>query len=433
MAIIVEVTGREILDSRGNPTVEVEVFLESGFSGRASVPSGASTGKHEALELRDNDPKRYLGKGVQKAVRNINRVIAPKLLEMDVLDQKAIDTAMLQWDGTPNKTRLGANAILAVSLACAKAAASHLGLPFYQHLGGLSAARLPLPMMNILNGGAHADNNVDLQECMIIPVGAKNFKEALRMGAEVFHHLKSILKQKGYKTSVGDEGGFAPDLRSNEEAFSLILEAVRKSGYQPGREIALGIDAAATEFYRKRAYFLKAEKKSKRTSAEMIDYYEALIKKFPIVSVEDGLAEDDWEGWRTMTARLGKKIQLIGDDIFVTNPDRLMKGIREGVGNAILIKLNQIGTLTETLEVIEIAKKGGYRTVISHRSGETEDTTISDLAVGTNAGQIKTGAPSRTDRVAKYNQLLRIEEELGSRAAFAPPLRWGPTFSSRPT
>ena len=420
MAIIVEVTGREILDSRGNPTVEAEVFLESGFSGRASVPSGASTGKHEALELRDNDPKRYLGKGVRKAVRNINRVMAPKLLGMDVLDQKAIDTAMLQWDGTPHKTRLGANAILAVSLACAKAAASHLGLPFYQHLGGLSAARLPLPMMNILNGGAHADNNVDLQECMIIPVGAKNFKEALRMGAEVFHHLKSILKEKGYKTSVGDEGGFAPDLRSNEEAFSLILEAVRKSGYQPGREIALGIDAAATEFYRKKAYFLKTEKKSKRTSAEMIDYYEALIKKFPIVSVEDGLAEDDWEGWRTMTARLGKKIQLVGDDIFVTNPDRLMKGIREGVGNAILIKLNQIGTLTETLEVIEIAKKAGYRTVISHRSGETEDTTISDLAVGTNAGQIKTGAPSRTDRVAKYNQLLRIEEELGSRAAFAP-------------
>jgi enolase len=433
MAIIVEVTGREILDSRGNPTVEAEVFLESGFSGRASVPSGASTGKHEALELRDNDPKRYLGKGVRKAVRNINRVMAPKLLGMDVLDQKAIDTAMLQWDGTPNKTRLGANAILAVSLACAKAAASHLGLPFYQHLGGLSAARLPLPMMNILNGGAHADNNVDLQECMIIPVGAKNFKEALRMGVEVFHHLKSILKQKGYKTSVGDEGGFAPDLRSNEEAFSLILQAIRKSGYQPGREIALGIDAAATEFYRKRAYFLKAEKKSKRTSAEMIDYYEALIKKFPIVSVEDGLAEDDWEGWRTMTARLGKKIQLVGDDLFVTNPDRLMKGIREGVGNAILIKLNQIGTLTETLEVIEIAKKAGYRTVISHRSGETEDTTISDLAVGTNAGQIKTGAPSRTDRVAKYNQLLRIEEELGNRAAFASPLRWGPTLSSRPT
>jgi enolase len=426
MAIIAEVIGREILDSRGNPTVEVEVFLESGFSGRASVPSGASTGKHEALELRDKDPKRYLGKGVQKAVQNIHRVMAPKLLGMNALDQKAIDTAMLHWDGTPNKIRLGANAILGVSLACAKAAANHLGLPLYQHLGGLSATRLPLPMMNILNGGVHADNNLDLQECMIIPMGAKSFKEALRMGVEVFHHLKTILKVKGYKTSVGDEGGFAPDLRSNEEAFSLILEAIRKSGYQPGREVALGIDAAATEFYRNGAYFLKAEKKSKKTSSEMIDFYESLTKKFPIVSIEDGLAEDDWKGWKAMTARLGKKIQLIGDDIFVTNPNRLLRGIREGVGNAILIKLNQIGTLTETLEVIEIAKKANYRTIISHRSGETEDTTISDLAVGTKSGQIKTGAPSRTDRVAKYNQLLRIEEELGRRATFEPPLRWLP-------
>ena len=426
MAIIVEVTAREILDSRGNPTIEVEVFLESGHRGRASVPSGASTGKHEALELRDKDPKRYLGKGVQKAVQNIHRVMAPKLVGMDVLDQKAIDTAMLQWDGTPNKIRLGANAILGVSLACTKAAANHLGISLYQHLGGLSATRLPLPMMNILNGGAHADNNLDLQECMILPVGAKSFKEALRMGTEVFHYLKTILKGKGYKTSVGDEGGFAPDLRSNEEAFSLILEAIRKSGYQPGKEVALGIDAAATEFYRNRAYFLKAEKKSKRTSTEMIDFYEALIKKFPIVSIEDGLAEDDWKGWKTMTARLGKKIQLVGDDLFVTNPNRLMRGIREKVANAILIKLNQIGTLTETLQVIEIAKKAGYRTIISHRSGETEDTTISDLAVGTHAGQIKTGAPSRTDRVAKYNQLLRIEEELGSRATYAPPLRWKP-------
>jgi enolase len=426
MGIIVEVTGREILDSRGNPTVEVEVFLESGFSGRASVPSGASTGKHEVLELRDKDPKRYLGRGVQKAVQNINRVMAPKLLGMNALDQKAIDTAMLQWDGTPNKIRLGANAILGVSLACARVAANFSGLPLYRHLGGLSATQLPLPMMNILNGGVHADNNVDLQECMIIPVGARSFKEGLRMGVEVFHHLKAILKGKGYKTSVGDEGGFAPDLRSNEEAFSLILEAIRKSGYQPGKELALGIDAAATEFYRNKAYFLKAEKKSKRTSAEMIDYYEALIKKFPIVSIEDGLAEDDWKGWKAMTARLGGKIQLVGDDLFVTDPNRLMKGIREGVGNAILIKLNQIGTLTETLEVIEIGKKAGYRTVISHRSGETEDTTISDLAVGTNAGQIKTGAPSRTDRVAKYNQLLRIEEELGRRATYTPPFRWKP-------
>jgi enolase len=424
MPIIVEVTGREILDSRGNPTVEVEISLESGYRGRASVPSGASTGKHEALELRDKNPKRYLGKGVQKAVQNIHRVMAPKLLGMDVLDQKAIDTAMLQWDGTPNKSRLGANAILGVSLACAKAAANHLGLPLYQHLGGLSATELPLPMMNILNGGAHADNNLDLQECMIIPAGAKSFKEALRMGVEVFHSLKAILNSRGYKTSVGDEGGFAPDLRSNEEAFSLIVEAIRKSDYQPGKEVALGIDAAATEFYQNRAYLLKAEKKSKRTSAEMVDYYEALIKKFPIISIEDGLAEDDWKGWKAMTARLGKKIQLVGDDLFVTNPNRLMKGIREGVGNAILVKLNQIGTLTETLDVIEVAKRAGYRTVISHRSGETEDTTISDLAVGTHAGQIKTGAPSRTDRVAKYNQLLRIEEELGNRATYAPPLRW---------
>jgi enolase len=432
MAIIVDVKGREILDSRGNPTVEVEVFLENGFSGRASVPSGASTGKHEALELRDKDPKRYLGKGVQKAVQNIHSVMARKLLGMDVFDQQGIDTAMLQWDGTPNKSRLGANAILGVSLACAKAAANDVGLPLYQHLGGLTATHLPLPMMNILNGGAHADNNVDLQECMILPVRAKSFKEGLRMGVEVFHHLKAILKTKGYKTSVGDEGGFAPDLRSNEEAFSLIVEAIQKSGYHPGKEVALAIDAAATEFYRNRAYFLKAEKKSKRTSAEMIDYYEALIKKFPIVSIEDGLAEDDWKGWKVMTARLGKKIQLVGDDLFVTNPNRLMKGIQEGVGNAILVKLNQIGTLTETLEVIEMAKKAGYRTVISHRSGETEDTTISDLAVGTHAGQIKTGAPSRTDRVAKYNQLLRIEEELGNRAIYAPPLRWQPKNNLEP-
>jgi len=424
MSIIIEVVGREIIDSRGNPTVEAEIFLESGFTGRASVPSGASTGSHEALERRDKDPNRYLGRGVQKAVQQIQRVIAPKLLGMNVLDQKGIDTAMLQLDGTPNKVRLGANAILGVSLACAKAAANHLGTPLYQYLGGLSANQLPLPMMNILNGGVHADNNLDLQECMILPIGAKSFKEALRMGVEVFHHLKAILKEKGYKTSVGDEGGFAPDLRSNEEAFSLILEAIRKSGYRPGRDVALGIDAAATEFCRNGFYFLKAEKKPKRTSAEMIDYYENLIKKFPIVSIEDGLSEDDWKGWKAMTVRLGKKIQLVGDDLFVTNPGRLSRGIREGVANAILIKPNQIGTLTETLEVIEIAKGGGYRTVISHRSGETEDTTISDLAVGTTTGQIKTGATSRTDRVAKYNQLIRIEEALGDRGVYAPPLRW---------
>jgi enolase len=424
MPVIVEVIGREIIDSRGNPTVEVEVILENGFMGRASIPSGASTGSHEALELRDKDAKRYLGKGVQKAIQNIHRMIAPKLLGMDVLDQKGIDAAMIRWDGTPNKTRLGANAILGVSLACTKAAANSLGIPLYQHLGGLSATQLPLPQMNILNGGVHADNNVDLQECMILPIGAKNFKEALRMGVETFHNLKSILKTKGYKTSVGDEGGFAPDLHSNEEAFSLIVEAIRKAGYRPGRDVALGIDAAATEFYRNGFYFLKAEKKPKKTPAEMVDYYESLIKKFPILSIEDGLAEDDWKGWKAMTARLGKKIQLVGDDLFVTNPNRLSRGIREGVANAILVKPNQIGTLTETLEVIEMAKRAGYQTIISHRSGETEDTTISDLAVGTNAGQIKTGATSRTDRVAKYNQLIRIEERLGNRAIYTPPLKW---------
>jgi enolase len=426
MPIVIEIIGREIIDSRGNPTVEVEVFLESGYSGRASVPSGASTGSHEALELRDKDPKRYLGRGVQKAVQNIRRVIAPKLLGKDALDQKGIDTAMRRWDGTPNKIHLGANAILPVSLACAKAAANHLGVPLYQHLGGLSATRLPLPLMNILNGGVHADNNLDLQECMVLPSGAKSFKEALRMGVEIFHHLKAVLKGKGYKTSVGDEGGFAPDLHSNEEAFSLIIEAIRKSGYRPGRDVILGIDAAATEFYRNGFYFLKAEKKKKRTSVEMIDYYEALIKKYPILSIEDGLAEDDWKGWKEMTVRLGKKVQLVGDDLFVTNPNRLSRGIREGVANAILVKPNQIGTLTETLEVIGMAKRAGYQTIISHRSGETEDTTISDLAVGTNAGQIKTGATSRTDRVAKYNQLLRIEEMLGNRAIYTPPIRWQP-------
>jgi len=426
MSTIAEIIGREVLDSRGNPTVEVEVLLEGGLSGRASVPSGASTGTHEALELRDKDPKRYLGKGVQKAVQNIHRGIAPRLLGMDVTDQKAIDTAMLQFDGTPNKTRLGANAILGVSLACAKAAAAHLGVPLYRYLGGLSAAHLPLPMMNILNGGAHADNNLDLQECMILPTGGKTFKEALRMGVEVFHHLKAVLKEKGYKTSVGDEGGFAPDLKSNEEAFSLILEAIQKAGYRPGRDVALGIDAAASEFYRNGYYFLKAEKRPKRTSKEMIDYYEGLIKKFPILSIEDGLAEDDWKGWKEMTARLGNTVQLVGDDLFVTNPQRLSRGIQEGVANAILIKPNQIGSLTETLDVIGLAKRAGYNTIISHRSGETEDTTIADIAVGTSAGQIKTGATSRTDRVAKYNQLIRIEEWLGDQAIYAPPLQWRP-------
>ena len=424
MPALAKVIGREIIDSRGNPTVEVEVFLDSGFMGRAAVPSGASTGSHEALELRDKDPKRYLGKGVRKAVNHIHRLIAPKLLGMDALDQKRIDSTLIRLDGTPNKARLGANAILGVSLACARAAANHLGVSLYRHLGGPAANRLPLPLMNILNGGAHADNNLDVQEFMILPVGAKSFKEALRMGAEVFHHLKSILKGKGFKTSVGDEGGFAPDLKSNEEAFTLIVEAIRKAGYRPGKDVGLGIDAAATEFYRNGFYFFKAGKKPKLTSSEMIAYYENLIKKFPILTIEDGLAEDDWKGWKAMTFRLGKKIQLVGDDLFVTHPARLSKGIKGGVANAILIKLNQIGTLTETLEVIGMAKKAGYRTIISHRSGETEDTTISDLAVATHAGQIKTGAPSRTERVAKYNQLIRIEEELGKRAVYSPPLRW---------
>jgi enolase len=424
MSTIIDVIGREIIDSRGNPTVEAEVFLESGITGRASVPSGASTGSHEALELRDKNPKRYLGRGVRKAVDHIRRVIAPKLVGVDVLHQREIDSAMLRWDGTPNKIRLGANAILGVSLACAKAAADYLDIPLYRHIGGLSATHLPLPMMNILNGGAHADNNLDLQECMILPIGAKNFTEALRMGVEVFHHLKSILKEKGYSTSVGDEGGFAPNLHSNEEAFSLIMEAIKKAGYRPGRDVSLAIDAAANEFYRQGSYFLKAETTPKRSSAEMVDYYEGLVDKYPILSIEDGLAEDDWKGWKAMTLRLGKKTQLVGDDLFVTNPVRLSKGIAEGVANAILIKPNQIGTLTETLDVIEMAKTAGYRTVISHRSGETEDTTIADLAVGTNAGQIKTGAPSRTDRVAKYNQLIRIEEGLGDQGAYLPPLRW---------
>jgi len=424
MSILIELIGREIIDSRGNPTVEVEVILENGVMGRAAVPSGASTGSHEALELRDKDSKRYLGKGVQKAIQNIHRVISPKLLGMDVMGQKAIDQTMIKLDGTPNKIRLGANAILGVSLACAKAAANHLSIPFYQHLGGLSATQLPLPLMNILNGGVHADNNLDLQECMILPIGAKSFKEALRMGVEVFHHLKAILKEKGHKTSVGDEGGFAPDLRSNEEAFSLIMQAIQKAGYRPGKDISLGIDAAATEFYKNGFYHLKAEKKPKKSSAEMIDYYESLMKKFPILSIEDGLAEDDWKGWKALTARLGNKIQLVGDDLFVTNSSRLSRGIQEGVANAILIKPNQIGSLTETLGVIEMARRVGYRTIISHRSGETEDTTISDLAVGTNAGQIKTGSTSRTDRVAKYNQLIRIEEGLGDRAVYAPPLKW---------
>ncbi len=426
MPTIAKVIGREIIDSRGNPTVEVDVILDSGDMGRAAVPSGASTGSHEALELRDQDSKRYLGKGVLKAIRHIHRLIAPKLIGMDALDQKRIDSTLIRLDGTPNKARLGANAVLGVSLACAKAAANHKKISLYRHCGGPSSNRLPLPLMNILNGGAHADNNLDIQEFMILPIGAKSFKEALRMGTEVFHHLKSILKAKGYKTSVGDEGGFAPDLQSNEEAFALIVEAILKAGYRPGKDVGLGIDAAATEFFHDGYYVLKAEKIPEKTSAEMITYYDGLMKKFPILTIEDGLAEDDWEGWKEMTLCLGKQVQLVGDDLFVTNPTRLSKGIKGGVANAILIKLNQIGTLTETLDVIAMAQKAGYRTIISHRSGETEDTTIADLAVATGAGQIKTGAPSRTDRVAKYNQLIRIEEELGKRAVYSPPLRWRP-------
>ncbi len=422
MSTIKKIIGREIIDSRGNPTIEVDVFLHNGCMGRAAVPSGASTGTHEALELRDDDPKRFLGKGVQKAIDHIHHLIAPELLGMNVLHQKRIDTTLIALDGTPNKSRIGANAILGVSLACAKAAANAKETPLYRYLGARSANRLPVPHMNILNGGAHADNNLDIQEFMILPVGATCFKEALRMGVEVFHHLKSTLKAKGYKTSVGDEGGFAPDLRSNEEAFTLLLQAIQKAGYQPGKEVGLGIDSAASEFYRDGFYYLKAEKKPKRTSTQMIDYYENLIQTFPILTIEDGLSEDDWEGWKEMTQRLGKKVQLVGDDIFVTHPKRLSQGIQEGVGNAILIKLNQIGTLTETLRVIKMAQKAGYRTVISHRSGETEDTTIADLAVATGAGQIKTGAPSRSERVAKYNQLLRIEEELGKKALYSPTL-----------
>lgn len=424
MAAISKILGREILDSRGNPTVEVEVYLEGKVMGRASIPSGASTGTHEALELRDKDPGRYLGKGVLKAIDHIHQIIAPQLIGKDALNQKEIDSLLIQLDGTPNKALLGANALLGVSLACAKAAACYQGVPLYQYLGGSSATHLPLPHMNILNGGVHADNNLDIQEFMILPIGAKKIREALRMGVEVYHHLKSLLKEKGYKTSVGDEGGFAPDLRSNEEALEFLLKAILKSGYQPGKDICLGIDAAASEFYRNGFYHFKVGRKKKRSSGEMIDYYEQLIEKFPILSIEDALAEDDWEGWKLLTKRLGRRVQLVGDDLFVTNPDRFKKGIKEKVANAILIKLNQIGTLTETLEVIEMAKQAGYKTVISHRSGETEDTTIADLAVGTQAGQIKTGAPCRSERVAKYNQLLRIEEELGERAIYAPPLRF---------
>jgi len=420
MTTIVDIVGREILDSRGNPTIEAEVLLESGVIGRAAVPSGASTGEHEAVELRDGDKNRYGGKGVLTAVENINEKIADELIDFDAADQVGIDQFLINLDGTENKSNLGANAMLAISLACAKAAAETLDLPLYRYIGGTNARTLPVPMMNILNGGKHADNNVDFQEFMVMPVGAPNFAEALRMGTETFHVLKSVLKKKGYNTAVGDEGGFAPNLKSNEEAIELILEAINKSGYKVGDEIAIALDPASSEMYlsdKKSYQFFKSDK-SEKSSEEMVEYYANWVNQFPIVSLEDALAEDDWNGWKLLTDKLGDKIQLVGDDIFVTNTDRLAKGIELGVANSILIKVNQIGTLTETLDAIEMAKTSGYTNVISHRSGETEDTTIADIAVATNAGQIKTGSASRSDRIAKYNQLLRIEEELDTTAIF---------------
>jgi enolase len=415
---ILSVEGREILDSRGNPTVEVEVGLASGAFGRAAVPSGASTGELEAVELRDGDKKRYLGKGVSKAVEHVNGEIAQALMGRDPIDQIEIDRTLIELDGTKNKSRLGANAILGASLAVAKAAAAECGLPLYSYIGGTNAKELPVPMMNVLNGGAHADNNVDIQEFMIFPVRASSFAEALRMGAEIFHSLKSVLKKHGYNTAVGDEGGFAPDLKSNEEALDVLLQGIEGAGYRPGEDIYLALDVAASELYKDGVYRLEAEKKPERTSDDMIAWYGKLIGKYPILSIEDGLAENDWAGWAKLTAKLGKKIQLVGDDIFVTNTEILARGIRENVANSILIKLNQIGTLTETLDAIEMAKRAGYTAVISHRSGETEDTTLADVAVACNTGQIKTGSLSRTDRTAKYNQLLRIESELGGNAIY---------------
>ncbi|KUO50318.1 MAG: enolase [Desulfitibacter sp. BRH_c19] len=411
MTIISEVFAREILDSRGNPTVEVEVYLEGGVVGRAAVPSGASTGAYEAVELRDGDLDRYMGKGVLKAVENVNEIIAPEVVGMYAIDQIGIDRLLLELDGTDNKEKLGANAMLGVSLAVAKAAAEELGLPLYQYIGGVNAKQLPVPMMNILNGGKHADNNVDIQEFMVMPVGAESFAHALRMGTEIFHNLKKVLKAKGLNTSVGDEGGFAPDLSSNEEALQIIMEAIEKSGYKAGEEVCLALDVAATEIFKDGKYHLEGEGKV-FSSTELVDFYENLINKYPVLSIEDGLSEDDWDGWKLMTDRLGKKIQIVGDDLFVTNVTKLARGIESDTANSILVKVNQIGTLTETLDTIEMAKRAGYTCVISHRSGETEDSTIADIAVATNAGQIKTGAPSRTDRVAKYNQLLRIEGEL---------------------
>ena len=420
MPIITHIQAREVLDSRGNPTVEVEVFTESGAFGRAIVPSGASTGEYEAVELRDGDASRYLGKGVLKAVDHVNEVIADEIVDnYSVLDQVVIDNALIDLDGTPNKGKLGANAILGVSMAVAHAAADYLDVPLYQYLGGVNAKQLPVPMMNILNGGEHADNNVDIQEFMVMPVGAESFRHGLRIGTEIFHSLKDVLKSKGLNTAVGDEGGFAPNLASNEEALATIMEAIENAGYKPGEEVLLAMDVASSEFYDKKenVYRLAGEGITK-TSEEMVAWYEELCSKYPIVSIEDGLDENDWAGHKLLTDRLGKKVQLVGDDLFVTNTEKLERGIDEGVGNSILIKVNQIGTLTETFDAIEMAKRAGYTAVISHRSGESEDTTIADIAVATNAGQIKTGAPSRTDRVAKYNQLLRIEDQLDETAVY---------------
>ncbi len=418
MTEIIDVQAREILDSRGNPTVEVDVILSSDIRGRASVPSGASTGEHEMLELRDGDQDRYSGKGVREAVRNVVETIAPEIVGLSCLDQRAVDLRMIELDGTPNKSRLGANAMLGVSLACARAAAEVLGVPLYRYIGGVSACEIPVPMMNILNGGQHADNNVDIQEFMIMPLGAPSFSEGLRMAAETFHRLKAVLKEKGYNTAVGDEGGFAPNLQSNEEALALIVEAITRSGYEPGKDIAIALDAAANSFYRNGTYVLTAEEKPEKSASELIVFYEDLLSRYPIVSIEDGLAEDDWDGWHMMTERLGSKIQIVGDDIFVTTKSRLEKGVSLGVANSILIKLNQIGTLSETLETVQYAKESGYTTVISHRSGETEDSFMADVAVAMNCGQIKSGSLSRSERLAKYNQLLRIEEELGSSAVY---------------
>ncbi len=418
MTLIADIRGREILDSRGNPTVEAEVFLTSGAVGRAAVPSGASTGEHEAVELRDGDKSRYLGKGVTKAVEHINGELADALIEEDAEDQRALDQKMIELDGTENKSRLGANAILAISMAAARAVANLYEMPLYRYLGGVNASVLPVPMMNILNGGAHADNNVDFQEFMVMPVGAPSFSEALRWGVEVFHTLKGVLKKRGYNTSVGDEGGFAPSLKSNVEAIEVVLEAIQLAGYKPGEQIAVALDPAASEFFQDGKYVFKKSDKATKTPEEMAAYWAKWVKDYPIVSLEDGLAEDDWKGWKILSDEVGSKVQLVGDDLFVTNVKRLQQGIDKGVGNSILIKVNQIGTVTETLDSIDLARRNGYTSVISHRSGETEDTFIADLAVATGAGQIKTGSASRTDRIAKYNQLLRIEEELGSAARF---------------